>query len=117
MKLALAMHFAENNDFVISLDTAERALSMLNNLELSMHQALAFSGRNPLGLLYKRVWKWLAKEGPKTMMEIWEKFINDMTIQEVEQCVEFLEITGKLEKPTIENKTMQYKVKEGIKYE
>jgi len=115
-KLCLAMHFAKSDEMEIQLATVERALSKLDSVELSMHHALAFSGRNPLGLLYKKVWRWLAKDGAKTMIQIWEKYLDDMTIQETEQCVEFLMATGKLDVNEVD-KAMQYSVKENIKYE
>jgi len=108
-KLSMALHFADNDDFIIPKSTAQKAIEILDEIEIHMHNALAFNSRNPMASLYKRIHSFLQKEGEKSLIEIWQRFVSDfMNVQEVQGCLEFLMVTKKIE-AVEKNKTMKYK--------
>lgn len=90
-KLSMAMHFADNDTYEIEIDIVERVLIFLRELEVTMHHALHFAGRNPLGALYEKIAKWIGKQSVAvSMVEIAYHFIEEMTPKEVEEAVVFL---------------------------
>lgn len=71
-KLAMAIHFANNNDMTIGLDSAKLAMKILAELEIKMHLALSFGDDdNPLAKLNNRILKHVQKEGGMFFEELW----------------------------------------------
>lgn len=50
-KLAIAIHFSERLDLVITLEDVKTALAILTESELFMHRALSFGGENPIYII------------------------------------------------------------------
>lgn len=100
-KLIMAMHFAETTEMEIPLETCERAIRLLDGIELTMHRALNTQARNPLDSVRQKVFKALEQK-PMTKPEIWAMFFADIqTPQELETVVEFLVTTGKIKQQMI----------------
>ncbi len=95
-KLVMAMHFAETTDMTIQLDTCERAIKLLDRIELTMHRALNTSSRNPLDTIAIRVLQAIELK-PMDKAEVWAMFFKDLqTPQEVETVMDFLVTTNKV---------------------
>lgn len=109
-KLCMAVHFANHDDYLIGMDTVMYVYELLERLELNMHHALAFTGRNPLGAIFRKVVKWIEREGcGKSLIEIWTKFVDDMSMKETEECVTFLQASDILES-YVDGDTRKYKI-------
>jgi len=93
-KLAMAIHFAESTDMRLGLSACQRAVELLDKLELRMDKALNFGGRNPLATVAVKVLKFLEKR-PANEGEIWKEFVNDMNATELAEVLKYLVQTGK----------------------
>jgi hypothetical protein len=103
-KLITAMHFSETTDMVINHNTCEKAVALLDSIELSMHLALSTASRNPLRNVADKVLKAL-EEKPMDKAEIWAKFFSDITTPvELESLCEYLTSTGKVKQEIINGK-------------
>ena len=89
-KLCMAIHFADNLNFEISLDTCEKARAILLQLEEKMEHALDVGGRNPLGGLNTKVLNFIRRKGPVTFPVIWQEFVDAANEQEIGEVVSFL---------------------------
>lgn len=95
-KMAMAIHFSESTEMEIQIETVQAAVKLLEGIELNMDKALNIGGRNPLGKTSDRVFKFLQTTGPKTDVEIWTEFIDDITKKELEEVIDYLRISGKV---------------------
>jgi Protein of unknown function (DUF3987) len=117
-KIAMAMHFADSNEMTMSLETCERALKFLNELEAGMHQALSFSGKNPLAPVAKRIMEFIRKstytpDGTKnkegvTLVKIYGRFFDDVTGQQLQEILTYLIDTQKLEVRSVGNQVRYF---------
>ena len=96
-KLCMAMHFADNLDFIIQLNTCERALAFLDLIESKMEFALEIGGRNPLGGINGRVLTFVKKQkSPIAIADIWKEFVDHVNEKELGEVLSFLQQTGKI---------------------
>lgn len=110
-KLAMAMHFADNNDMTIGLDIAKEALRILAELEIKMHLALSFGDEdNPLSKLIHRILKNLSKSQDGMLYEtLWGAVQGHPMYNE---AIAFLLNTNQIRKETfIDQKTGKDKAK------
>ena len=112
MKISLVGHFAENNDYTISLTTAKWATTFAERIQKNMHKCLVLTGRNTLAPVYEKVLRYISKcESGAKMIDIWQKFVGDFqNFKEVTECMEFLQTGGKIEGRE-QNKEMRYYIK------
>lgn len=97
-KLAMAIHFAESTTMVIELADCKRAIELLDMLEQKMDKALNVGGRNPLGRVAERVYKFLERVGPRDTAEIWAEFVDEVNAQENLEVLDFLLKAGRVRK-------------------
>lgn len=100
-KLAMAIHFADSTEMVLPLWACEKALSVLNSLEVKMDQALHVSGKNPVGTAAVKIERVLECKGPLTFTEIWGLFIHDLDQNQMLEAITYLIQAGKI----VSNKT------------
>jgi len=101
-KMAMILHFSEQTEsYVIPLETAQRALEVLDNVEKKMHFALTFKGRNPLGSIAVKILDFMFDvKRPVLLEEILAPegggFYNELNMMEVSEVMRFLQSTGKV---------------------
>lgn len=92
LKLAAAMHFAEELSYEIPLPTFQRALAMLDKLEPNMDAGLSMFGRNELYAARTQLLQKLRQNGGLSKKQIYLEFGRDMDLQQIEQCIKELEV-------------------------
>ena len=114
-KLALAIHFSDSIEMIINLEEVEKALKILSELEIRMHSALTFTGKNPLAQVSKDILRAIEKSSNGlTFVEIWVGFSGEIREQELQECIRYLIGTSQLTTEEIKignEKTMVYKKK------
>jgi len=91
-KLAMAIHFADKTDKLITLEEVQTSVELLNKLEHNMHYALSFGG-NPIAPVAKKIIQTL-RTGPKTHSELWIEFTDELREQEFEEAMRYVEATS-----------------------
>lgn len=110
-KLAMAIHFAERTDLVLTKEDCEMSLAILENLETRMHFAMNFKGSNPLAMVSKKILKYLNIEGPKTAKEIWVSHYEDLRQEtEVREVIRHLIATKHIEADETKSPTIYISV-------
>ena len=95
-KMALAIHFSESTEFVVQVESYQKAIEKLDFIEKTMDTALMIGGRNPLGTLSEKVVEFLQKTGPSTFIVIWKAMINDLNEKQLVEVLDFLMRSGKV---------------------
>ncbi len=123
-KMAMILHFSElsilepkddSQDMCwsnqIEVTTCEKALAILNSIEAKMHLALTFGGQNPLYKTGQKVQRFLAKhpEGVPFHSILAEHF-EYANKDELQQIIEMLVATEKIESFNKEHETMPGKI-------
>lgn len=101
-KMAMAVHFADKTDMLITLDEVEKAVEILNHLEHNMHYALAFGG-NPIAPVSKKIIQSLRQGKPKTHKQLWMEFTDELREDEFREAMRYVEATGLVMKQIIDN--------------
>ena len=122
MKMAMILHFMEDNkageDGVspanpITLAEVQRAMRVLDEVEVNMHLALNFCGANPLHKLAKKIVATLRKTGPMTSDQVLLEFWSDSpTANPTETITETLQYLQNSKQIAAEEKTMRWYVRE-----
>jgi len=99
-KMAMAIHFSESTEMCIGIESYQKAIALLNKIELSMDIALNVGGRNPLGGIAQKIVSFLKREGPMSFAGIWREFIDDANEKELMEVISYLIQTGKLDMET-----------------
>lgn len=97
-KLAIMVHYARSLDNLLTLTDCKDAIAIREGLEVKMHMALTFSGRNPLGAVGNKIAQFITKfqqEGIAAY-DIWTNFVDDVNETELEECLKYLQIVGKV---------------------
>lgn len=100
-KMAMAIHFADKLDYVITLDECEKALAILEKLETKMHYALAVGNKNPLTSQAKFITDFLKKYNrPCPYKLIYFHLVTEKNMEkkEIEECMHFLITIGQITK-------------------
>jgi len=93
LKLAAAMHFAENLNMVIPLKTFQKAAALLASVEVQMDAGLNFTGRNELYRYTVKILELIRKRpSGLSKSEIVLEMAIDMTLDEIETCLKELGI-------------------------
>jgi len=108
-KIAMCMHFADNDDYVISLETVKRALAFTNSLEQGMHHALSFASKNPLAATANKIVKFIVKNGAEgtPMIKILSTFYEDISSMQLTEVLAYLVDIQKIRPETV-NKEIRY---------
>lgn len=109
MKLAMILHFADRLDGEISLDEAQRALKILEDIEKKMHFAIGFDTKNPLAMPAKGIMKYIEKVKEATFKDIWIEFSDEVRESELREIIQFLVGTDKI---TYNSERSSWSVKE-----
>lgn len=103
-KMSIAMHFADIEiddegqcDMVITLPTVLKALKLIESIENRMHVAIKSAPRNPLSGPTRKILRTLQMQGAMTTLELRLHFAEDVTKDELEQCISFLLETKQIE--------------------
>lgn len=100
-KMAMAVHFADKTDFVITLDECKQALAILDKLELKMHYALSTGTNNSLVRKAKLIIDYMKKyKAPVSYKLIYYHLVTekDMEKKDIEECMHFLITVGQITK-------------------
>jgi hypothetical protein len=96
-KLAMAIHFSENLDMIIQLESCVRALEFLEEREQNMDKALITKGRNELADVHEKCIRIIREKGQTTRMRIWTALIEDIKNEgELNDMLNFLENAGRI---------------------
>lgn len=97
VKLAMAIHFADRTDLVLTLEDVQKAIDYLGRIEVNMHHALSF-GDNKIGPIAKKVLRFLKsqpidetfkKHRGLTFGNIWIEFSNELNKAQMEECLRY----------------------------
>jgi len=61
-----------------------------------MDKALSIGGRNPLGKMASKVYKFLLSVGPKSATEILVEFIDDISQRELDEVLDYLRASNQV---------------------
>lgn len=91
-KVAAALHFSENLELVIPLETMQLATKLLENLDKNVEAGLSLIGKNPYHQTVRQMLKFIRarKEVPES--ELILAFATDMNITELMLCIRELEL-------------------------
>lgn len=93
-KLAMAVHFADRTDLVLTLQDVIIAKNLLDGTERKMHYALNYGGENPLASVGKNIIKYLRTNSPATFRDIWIEFVDSANEQGIRECLRYAIQTG-----------------------
>lgn len=77
-KIAMILHFMDNDSMTMELETMQRALLVLADVESRMHLALVYENQNPLYNVSQRIVEFLRDTGEKTEVELLANFMHDL---------------------------------------
>ena len=90
-KMAMAFHFMEKLDMVITLEECQAAMKFLDLLETKMHYALNFGNKNPLAPTIRAVRKYLTQSTePQTFRDLWIEFIGEVSETDMTEVMRYL---------------------------
>lgn len=113
-KLAMALHFADHNTMTIELESCQKALDILETLEVKMHFALSSGGKSPLAACAKKIVRFLsAQSEPKSRHEIWYALDGEIREAEMLEVLHYLVTTRQLEEVKEQDK-LKWKIKPTI---
>jgi len=98
LKLAMAVHFADFTDLVMTLDDVKKAIEILDSLEQNMHYALSF-GDNPLRDVSNQIIRHIRTAGPRTAQELWIEFGAEVNESQLSECMRYCLATGLIVSP------------------
>lgn len=93
MKLAMAMHFGETDSMQIPLATFQAAIDKIKLESKTMHMALTMGATNPISRVAPKIVEYLEIVGKRTFTELWAQFVEKLTKKDLEEVLEFLQMT------------------------
>ena len=105
VKLAMAMHFSESTDMLLTKADFDNALSLLARTEVNMHNALMLDNKNPINTVMKKIVSYIKRYGPQTMKDIVVEFypICEGGMASLNEAIESALQIGKLRKEKIDS--------------
>lgn len=101
LKLAMAVHFADNTDLCLTVSDLEKAQKLLAETEKDMHKALCGSGNNPVFGLATDIYNAVEKEQVLTHKQILLRFFDQGTAEDIILAETYLTETQQLENTTV----------------
>lgn len=89
-KMAMAVHFGESTEMVISLEAHKKAIDMLEKAQTVMHHALVHGTANPLYKVGNRIMLFLEEVNGATSKELLVKFWDELPNASMKQLEELL---------------------------
>ncbi len=108
LKLAAAIHFAENMQLTIPLSTFRRATELLTRLETNMSAGLSMAGKNPLHFHVRKILGFIKQNKEVDERTLVLEFGADLDLEKIHQIIRELEIGYNLQKKQIKNQTIYY---------
>lgn len=108
LKLAAAIHFADNLSLTIPIQTFMQAIEMLDSVEEQMIEGFGVAGKNDLHYRSREIMLFIKKNRRVTMRDLIREFIADSSIREIEECLIELEVGFGLKKDEDSGKTVYY---------
>jgi len=96
IKLSLVLHFLNSFSSIVTVDSIRKAIDVLAFAELSMHQALGVSGRNPLHEISLQVVELIKQKGPMTRLQLYLHLGKDARENEFIEILRTLQETGRI---------------------
>jgi hypothetical protein len=96
-KLAMAMHFSEKLDMIISLATVQLAVEFLSSIEKRMSAGFNAFGRNPLASVSKDIIRYISNQSAGvSLAELMIQFSYEVQLPELQEILDTLTIMGEL---------------------
>lgn len=98
-KVAMALHFSESTEMLVSLETVKRAIEMINNEMKYMHLALLLESDDPTAKIVKKVTDSLRDTTRMNEVEIYMivyQALGMVDKKKVEEALEFLSTTKQI---------------------
>lgn len=106
LKIAMAIHFADSVERIITLADVEKAMEVLEEAEKSMHLALSGKGRNQLAPIAALVFHYIKKYGKQTFNNLLFEFADQVNKTELEEILALLVTTRQLKQEISGNNKM-----------
>jgi hypothetical protein len=93
MKLSMAIAASFRNEMVITLEDMQRALVLLEEVEVDMPKVFAHVGRNPLAFDQEQVFFTIAQHTPQggaTMAQLLDKFKHNLQLEDMTEIIQSL---------------------------
>jgi hypothetical protein len=99
LKLAMACHFSDNLDMVLTREDFQMALDMLESIEPHMTLCLSAAGRNENNRLTKDILEYIASapDGFVTLPDLLTQYQTELNFEGLRTIIEDLRIMGKLQ--------------------
>ena len=95
-KLAMAVHFADHTDMILTLKDCQKAMDLLAYIEPNMHHALNHGGKNPLAGVAKKILGYLNSYGEQTFRDLFVEFVSEVREAELKEVINYLLFTEKI---------------------
>lgn len=105
-KVAMALHFSESCEMIISIETIKRAIKFLDKEEKSMHLALVMEANDIGAKMVKKILDFL-KEGEQTYVSLYMKLYQTIAVvdkKKLEEALDFLVETKQIRSEQREDK-------------
>lgn len=109
MKLAAAIHFAEEISYEIPLTAIQTAISMLDKIEPAIAAGLNMTGRNELHTATRSILSYIKERKEVMKSELVIQFCVDLELTQLETCLKELELGYGL-KSGLKNGKIIYKI-------
>ena len=97
MKVAMAVHFMDRLDRVVTLEDVKLAHALLDSIEPNMHLALRVAGRNDAANVTRKLVGYISKHGPVNTNMLWLEFCEDIkSMGELKEILLALKEVGKI---------------------
>lgn len=104
IKLAMCVHFADKISYEVTTEDLEESLKLLERAEVTMHEARATGGKNPLNELAEEIRKNIAKQEAITRSRIFlDHFKNGNELQ-INEALNYLLVSGTIEPVEVSGK-------------
>ncbi len=98
VKTAMAVHFADSTDLVLTLEDFQKAFEILEHAEKRMHLALQVGTKNPLANIARKIIRWFVARGNEhaTQNELIAAFYSEARSSDLIEVIQYMMSTNKL---------------------
>lgn len=99
LKVAMALHFSDKLDLVLTLDDIRNSLEVLEHAEKRMHLALQVGTKNPLANVARKIIRWFVARGNEraTQNEIVSTFYAEARTADIVEVLQYMVSTDKMQ--------------------